>query len=71
LPLPDLIREQQEINGIQILEIELKHIWALDRLENHHKDPFDRLLIAQSIVENISIVSNDILFDRYPIQRIW
>jgi PIN domain nuclease of toxin-antitoxin system len=71
LPLPDLIREQQEINSIQILEIELDHIWALDRLENHHKDPFDRLLIAQAIVENISIVSNDGLFDRYPIERIW
>jgi PIN domain nuclease of toxin-antitoxin system len=71
LPLPDLVREQQEINSIQILEIELDHVWALDRLENHHKDPFDRLLIAQAIVENISIVSNDGLFDRYSIERIW
>jgi PIN domain nuclease of toxin-antitoxin system len=39
LPLPDLIREQQEINNIQLLSVELDHIWGLDNLENHHRDP--------------------------------
>jgi PIN domain nuclease of toxin-antitoxin system len=71
LPLPDLIREQQEVNNIQLLRIELDHIWGLDNLENHHRDPFDRILISQSIVENMPIVSDDRMFDQYPVQRLW
>jgi PIN domain nuclease of toxin-antitoxin system len=71
IPLPDLIREQQQVNRIQLLRIELDHIWELARLENHHRDPFDRLLIAQAIVEDISILSDDRLFDRYPVKRLW
>jgi PIN domain nuclease of toxin-antitoxin system len=71
LPLPDLIREQQEVNNIQLLSVELDHIWGLDNLENHHRDPFDRILISQSIVEDIPIVSDDRLFDQYPVRRLW
>ena len=63
LPLPNLIAEQQQANSIQILPIELNHIWALDRLANHHRDPFDRLLIAQAIAEDVPILSDDGLFD--------
>ena len=40
-------------------------------LANHHKDPFDRLIIAQSIVENIDLISIDRVFDKYSIDRIW
>lgn len=71
LPLPDLIRDQQEVNNIQILSVKLDHIWGLDNLENHHRDPFDRILISQSIIEDISIVSDDQLFDQYPVRRLW
>jgi PIN domain nuclease of toxin-antitoxin system len=49
--LRGLIKSQQEANGLKILPIELPHILALDALPFHHKDPFDRLLIAQSIVK--------------------
>lgn len=71
LPLPALIEEQQQINNIQLLPIELNHLWTLNRLENHHRDPFDRLLIGQAIAEDVSILSDDGLFDRYPVQRLW
>jgi PIN domain nuclease of toxin-antitoxin system len=71
LPLPDLIREQQEVNNIQLLSVELEHIWGLDNLENYHRDPFDRILISQSIVEDIPIVSDNRLFDQYPVVRLW
>ena len=71
LPLPDLIAEQQQVNNIQLLPIELNHIWMLERLANHHRDPFDRLLIAQAIAEDVSILSNDGLFDLYPVERLW
>jgi PIN domain nuclease of toxin-antitoxin system len=69
--LPVLIENQQRVNNLQLLPIELAHIWGLTNLPNHHRDPFDRLLIAQVIVEQIPIVSIDSVFDNYPIQRFW
>ncbi|MEL6460606.1 MAG: type II toxin-antitoxin system VapC family toxin [Cyanobacteria bacterium J06621_15] len=69
--LPELIDNQQQVNNLQILPIDLAHIYALNNLPSHHKDPFDRLLIAQSIVEQIPIASIDEVFDSYPIQRLW
>ena len=69
--LPDLIDNQKRVNNLQILPIELNHIYALNNLPSHHKDPFDRLLIAQAIVEQIAIVSIDEVFNNYPIQRLW
>ncbi len=71
LPLPELIENQCQTNGLQLLSIETSHIYALNNLPPHHKDPFDRILIAQAIVETIPIVSIDGIFDNYPIQRLW
>ncbi|MBD2201191.1 type II toxin-antitoxin system VapC family toxin [Calothrix sp. FACHB-1219] len=71
VPLSELIKDQQETNDLQLLPIELTHIYALSNLPNHHRDPFDRLLIAQATVEQIPIVSIDSVFDNYPIQRLW
>jgi PIN domain nuclease of toxin-antitoxin system len=69
--LPDLIQQQCEVNEIQLLEIKLEHIYALKDLPNHHRDPFDRLLIAQSRFEEMPILSIDRIFDVYEAQRIW
>jgi PIN domain nuclease of toxin-antitoxin system len=69
--LPVLIDNQQRVNNLQLLPIELVHIWGLTNLPNYHRDPFDRLLIAQAIVEQIPLVSIDSVFDNYPIQRLW
>ncbi|MDB9310971.1 type II toxin-antitoxin system VapC family toxin [Aphanizomenon sp. CS-733/32] len=71
LPLPELIDSQIKINNIQILPIELAHIWALEQLPYHQKDPFDRLIIGQSITENITILSIDTIFDAYSVKRVW
>ncbi|MDJ1180309.1 type II toxin-antitoxin system VapC family toxin [Roseofilum sp. BLCC_M91] len=71
LPLSEVIDRQQQVNGLQILPIELAHIFALEQLPNPHRDPFDRLLIAQVFVSQIPILSIDIIFDRYPVQRLW
>lgn len=71
LSLPKLIETQKQVNNLKILPIELEHIYALDGLQNHHRDPFDRILIAQSIFEKIPLLSVDTVFDLYPIQRIW
>ncbi len=69
--LSELIQKQQEVNSLNLLPIEANHIYALTNLGNHHKDPFDRLIIAQSIVENIDLISIDRVFDRYSVNRIW
>jgi PIN domain nuclease of toxin-antitoxin system len=58
-------------NQFHILPILPKHTAALTTLPYHHRDPFDRLLIAQSIVEQIPIVSSDSAFDAYPVKRLW
>ncbi len=71
LPLEDLIESQQRDNEVEILPITTEHILALDGLPFHHKDPFDRLLIAQSIVENFTIVTVDSEFPAYPAKLLW
>ena len=71
LPLPDLIESQQSDNGLEILRITTEHILALDGLPFHHKDPFDRLLIAQSIIEDLTIVTIDLEFSTYPAKLVW
>ena len=70
-PFQDFIQHAIFDNGFLILPIEPRHTAALIGLPRHHKDPFDRLLIAQAIVEDIPIVSADSAFDAYPIRRIW
>jgi PIN domain nuclease of toxin-antitoxin system len=69
--LPKILMTQQSENNLQILPIQLEHIWALEGLPNHHRDPFDRLLIAQAMATDMPIVSADSIFDQYPIQRLW
>ncbi len=58
-------------NGFLVLNIEPRHTAALIGLPQPHKDPFDRLLIAQAIVEDVPIISADAAFDAYPVRRIW
>ncbi|MDQ3013808.1 MAG: type II toxin-antitoxin system VapC family toxin, partial [Acidobacteriota bacterium] len=48
LPLADIIKGQQQSNGIVLLPVLAEHVLALDQLPSHHKDPFDRLLLAQA-----------------------
>jgi PIN domain nuclease of toxin-antitoxin system len=60
-----------EENGFEILSITFEHTLVISKLEFHHRDPFDRLIIAQGIVEDIPIISTDSAFDKYKINRIW
>jgi PIN domain nuclease of toxin-antitoxin system len=62
---------QLQSNEFAILPIEVAHAATVIKLPFHHKDPFDRLLISQSIVEKIAIVSADIVFDSYGVTRLW
>jgi len=69
--LENIINEQQTINGIQILSVQLVHALYLENLPPHHKDPFDRLLISQAIVENMTLVSADASFAKYQVNLLW
>jgi PIN domain nuclease of toxin-antitoxin system len=70
-PFQEVVNHQFKINEYQLLPIEFEHLFKLSTLELHHRDPFDRLIISQAIVENISIVSADEVFDSYNIKRVW
>lgn len=65
------VREKIEPYNFIFLPIELNHIFKATSLPLHHRDPFDRMLISQSIIENIPIISSDSTFDHYGINRIW
>jgi PIN domain nuclease of toxin-antitoxin system len=69
--LAEIISSQQQRNNLQILPITLNHILTLESLPYHHKDPFDRLLISQAIVENAVLISRDSIFFQYPVQLDW
>lgn len=58
-------------NRIEILPISLDHLLAFGRLPLHHRDPFDRILIAQSIEEAMPIITADPFFSRYPVKVVW
>ncbi|TGO03587.1 twitching motility protein PilT [Candidatus Thiomargarita nelsonii] len=69
--LREFISQQLPQNGIKILNIKLEHVIEVADLPLHHRDPFDRLIIAQALVENMQIVSVDEVFDDYGVQRLW
>ena len=63
--------EQLEDNRLEILPMTFRHAAAVATLPFHHRDPFDRLIIAQAVVEQVPVLSADATFDSYPIARIW
>lgn len=67
----ELFPHQLEVNGFELLPIKVEHTSVVSSLKFHHRDPFDRLLIAQTIQEKASFVSLDTAFDDYGITRLW
>lgn len=70
-PFNVFIPEQLAHNSIAELPIRLKHLNVISTLNFHHRDPFDRLLIAQAMTESLPVVSADAAFDLYSIKRLW
>jgi len=70
-PLKEVIEQQQQDNNLILLPLTLTHVLALDGLPFHHKDPFDRMLIAQAKAENLSLISHDPMMKPYSIPVIW
>lgn len=67
----DLVTQQVYGNAIEVLEVRPEHLDVLAKMPFHHKDPFDRLIIAQSIVESIAVISKDSEFGKYPVTLLW
>jgi PIN domain nuclease of toxin-antitoxin system len=57
--------------GFESLPISLQHAVRAGRLPGEHRDPFDRMLISQALIEDLPIISNDRVFDEYQVRRIW
>jgi PIN domain nuclease of toxin-antitoxin system len=58
-------------NDLSVLPISVRHAAVLTTLPLYHRDPFDRLLVAQAMVEQVPIVSGDSALDGYPVVRLW
>lgn len=71
LPLEEFIATHIPADKVTLLPVTISHILAFAKLPWHHKDPFDRILVAQASNENIPIISIDKALDAYPVQRIW
>ena len=71
LSIEQLVKEQIAANGIEILNINTQHIAVVANLPLYHRDPFDRLIIAQAMVEQLPIVGVDKAFDSYSVRQLW
>ena len=70
-PIDRYFPDQMLQNGFGQLEIGIRHVARYAALPLHHRDPFDRMLAAQAMEDNLAIVSRDPVFTRYGIERIW
>jgi len=71
VPFEELFPNQVLHNGFDFLTLRWEHLRRVATLPLHHRDPFDRLIIAQSIMGNMAVVSTDKAFDAYGITRLW
>ncbi len=75
LPLPKptgpyIVKKLSE-NKIEVLPVTLDHVIRMESLPVHHRDPFDRIVIAQALEEGLPVITADLHFERYPVQVIW
>ena len=70
-PLDAIFTEGLSALRVGLLPIQLQHVAAVGALPRHHRDPFDRLIIATAITERLTLVSCDAVFDRYDVPVLW
>ncbi len=70
LRAPDDLGDAVEAHRFQLLPVLLRHTKAIDSLPNHHGDPFDRMLVAQAIVDGLTLVTSDRALRRYPVATL-
>ncbi len=67
----DRIAQFINANDMELLPITFEHVQGLLRLDFHHRDPFDRIIIAQAFSENVTIATKDVIFQKYEVDIIW
>ena len=70
-PLEEVVRDHERVNEMTVLPMRAAHVYALRDLPRLHGDPFDRLLVAQTVVEDASLVSADEKVAQYPVKVFW
>jgi len=70
-PVERFLPEQLGMNRVQLLSIDLDDVARVATLPFHHRDPFDRLLAAQALGEELTLVSADPVFRKYGVKRVW
>jgi PIN domain nuclease of toxin-antitoxin system len=70
-PVEVLVREAYVQSNIKVLPIRLRHVIESGKLAKNHLDPFDRVIIAQAMIDDFVIISSDSAFDAYPVTRLW
>ena len=70
-PLDELVRHHRLINKVEVIPVTLEHVLELDTLSDHHRDPFDRLLVAQANAEGAVLVTKDAAIKKYSVQTLW
>ena len=70
-PTGPYLMSKLAFNGVRILPVKPDHALRIESLPMHHRDPFDRMLVAQSLEENLPLVSADPIFERYGVSVIW
>jgi PIN domain nuclease of toxin-antitoxin system len=71
LPLEEIVQREQGAKNLEILSIGIDSVLKLDDLPLHHRDPFDRILIAQTLVLNAVLVTSDPVFSQYSVSTLW
>jgi PIN domain nuclease of toxin-antitoxin system len=71
MAIAELLSREVYGNGFEVLAIQANHLDELTKLVFHHKDPFDRLIIAQALAERMPVVTRDEVFGRYPVSLLW
>ena len=69
--LDRFLPEQLAANGFQALPIDFRHTALVATLPFHHRDPFDRLLVAQALEEDLAMVTADPVVVKYGVNRVW
>jgi PIN domain nuclease of toxin-antitoxin system len=70
-PIAQFIPEQMAANHFVLLELAFAHVARVAALPFHHRDPFDRLLVAQALEEDLAVVTADAVFAKYGVKRFW
>ena len=70
-PPSEFVTKAMRLMALQSLDITHSHVFALEELPNHHRDPFDRMLIAQAQTEQLVLLATDRVFEQYKVDHVY